>query len=78
MSITIKLSEDTKEQFDKLRKRKNESYDNVIKNLVLAARERHSDPDLSREEIMQIEKARERIKKGNFLTEGQTRKRLGI
>ena len=37
-----------------------------------------SQPKLSRETIEAIEKARERIKKGRFLTEEEARKRLGI
>jgi hypothetical protein len=35
-------------------------------------------PQLSKETILDIENARERIKKGKFLTEEEAKKRLGL
>ena len=79
MSITtIKLHEETKSELDKLREYKNESYDEVIKKVVYIAKNWEKEPELSKDAIRSIEKARERMKKGNFLTEEEARKRLGL
>lgn len=37
-----------------------------------------TEPELSKEAIIAIEKARERIRKGRFLTEIEAKKRLGL
>lgn len=39
---------------------------------------KENNPELSKETIIAIEKARERIRKGQFLTEEQAAKRLGL
>jgi len=79
MSITtIKLHEETKSELDRLREYKNESYDEVIKKVVYIAKNWEKEPELSKESIRAIENARERMKKGNFLTEKEARKRLGL
>lgn len=77
-STTIKLHEDTKEQLDQFREYKSESYDEVIKKVVYIAKVCKNKPELSRETIIAIEKARERIKAGKFVTEAEARKRLGF
>ncbi|MCK5235248.1 MAG: hypothetical protein KAI51_03790 [Candidatus Aenigmarchaeota archaeon] len=77
-ATTIKIHEDTKSQLDLFREYKNESYDEVIKKVVFIANTSKTEPELSRETINAIEKARERIKKGQFLTEDDARKRLGL
>lgn len=77
-STTIKLHQNTKNQLDRFREYKNESYDEVIKKLVFVARTCEDNPELSKETIEQIQKARERIKKGNFLTEDEAKKRMGL
>ncbi|MBN1502701.1 hypothetical protein JW930_04090 [Candidatus Woesearchaeota archaeon] len=77
-ATTIKIHEDTKMQIDQFREYKNESYDEVLKKLVYIAKKAKSEPKLSQETIEAIEKARERIKKGNFLTEEEAKKRLGF
>ncbi len=77
-ATTIKIHEDTKNQLDCFREYKNESYDEVLKKVMFVAKKSKTDPELSRETIESIEKARERIKKGNFLTEEDARKRLGL
>ena len=41
-------------------------------------KEPETKPELSKETIKAIEKARERIKKGNFITEAEARKRLAL
>ena len=79
MSVTtIKLQMETKSQLDTFREYKNESYDEVINKLVYIVKNTKKNPELSKETIIAIEKARERIKKGNFLTEEQAIKRLGF
>ena len=77
-ATTIKIHEDTKLELDGFREYKNESYDEVIKKVVFIAKVCKTEPELSKETIKAIEKARERIKKGRFLTEAEARKRLGL
>lgn len=77
-STTIKIHEDTKLELDYFREYGNESYDEVIKKVVFIAKTCKTEPELSRETIQAIEKARERIKKGKFLTEAEAKKRLGL
>lgn len=77
-ATTIKVHEDTKNQLDQFREYKNESYDELIKKMMYIAKTCKTEPELSKETIISIEKARERIKKGNFVTEAEARKRLGL
>ena len=75
---TIKLYEDTKNQLNQFREYKNESYDELIKKMVFIIRNLKKQPRLSNEAIESIERARERIKKGNFIIELEAKKRLGL
>lgn len=75
---TIKLHEDTKSELDQFREYKNESYDELIKKMIYIAKNINQNPKLSEETVKAIEKARERIKKGKFLTEEEAKKRLGL
>ncbi|MCK5039745.1 MAG: hypothetical protein KAR87_02140 [Candidatus Aenigmarchaeota archaeon] len=77
-ATTIKIYEETKHQLDQFREYKNESYDEVIRKIVYIAKTSRTEPELSKETIEAIEKARERIKKGKFLTEAEVKKRLGL
>ena len=77
-STTIKIRENTKSQLDQFREYRNESYDEVIKKVIFIAKTSKTEPKLSKETVEAIEKARERIKKGKFLTETEARKRLGL
>ena len=77
-ATTIKIHESTKAELDLFREYKNESYDEVIKKVVYIAKASKKEPELSAETITAIEKARERLKKGKFLTEAEARKRLGF
>ena len=77
-NTTIKIYEDTKGQLDQFREYKNESYDEVIKKVVFIAKTCKTEPELGKETIEAIEKARERIKKGKFMTEKEAKKRLGL
>jgi hypothetical protein len=75
---TIKLNEKTKSELDSFREYKNESYDEVIKKVIYIAKHVRSEPKLSKDTLQQIELARARIKAGNFLTEEEAKKRLGL
>ncbi|MEA3430934.1 MAG: hypothetical protein U9R08_06670 [Nanoarchaeota archaeon] len=77
-TTTIKLQIPTKSKLDLFREYKNESYDEVINKLVYIVKNVKKNPELSKETILAIEKARERIKKGHFLSEEQAMKRLGM
>jgi hypothetical protein len=77
-TTTIKIQENTKLELDKFREYKNESYDEVIKKMVYIAQNVKDQPKLSREIVIAIERARERIKAGQFLTEFEAKKRLGF
>ena len=78
MDTTIKIHGDTKQELDTFREYKNESYDEVIRKVVFIAKTCKTEPELSKETMDSIEKARERIKRGKFLTEAEARKRLGL
>ena len=75
---TIKLHEDTKSELDTFREYGNESYDEVIKKMLYIVKKVKTEQKLSKEAVEAIEKARERIKKGNFLTSKDAKKRLGL
>lgn len=77
-ATTIKLHQDTKGELDQFREYKNESYDEVIKKVLYIAKHVKENPELSCETIVAIEKARERIKRGKFISEEDARKRLGL
>ena len=78
ISTTVKINENTKNQLDQFKEYKNESYDEVIKKVLFIVKTSKTEPKLSKETIEAIEKARDRIKKGKFLTEAEARKRLGL
>lgn len=75
---TIKIHLDTKSALDGFREYKNESYDEVIRKMIYITKSIKKNPELSKEAVEAIEKARLRMKNGNFLTEDQARKRLGL
>ncbi len=77
-STTIKVYTKTKAQLDKFKEYENESYDEVIRKVVYIAETCATEPELSKEAIIAIEKARKRIKEGKFITEAKARKRLGL
>ena len=77
-TTTIKIHEDTKLHLDKFREYKNESYDELIKKMVYIAKNAKTQPKLSKEAVESIERARKRIRAGNFMTEEEAKKRLGF
>ena len=77
-ATTIKINLDTKNQLDQFREYKRETYDEVIRKMIYILKKVKTQPKLSEEAIIAIEKARTRIKVGNFVTEEEAKKRLGF
>jgi len=78
METTIRLNVQTKESLDKFKQYKNESYNELIRKLIYIARLCEDEPKLSQKTIREIKEARERIKKGEFYTEAEAKKILGL
>ncbi len=73
-ATTIKVHKDTKALLDRYREYRNESYDEVIRKVVVMLNE----PKLSKDAIAAIDRARARIQAGKFVTEEEARRRLGL
>lgn len=78
METTIRLNPRTKEELDQFRQYKSESYDELVRKLIHVAKLTEKEPKLSQRTIQEIKEARERIKKGEFYTEEESKKILGI
>ncbi len=78
MVTTIKLMEKTKENLNEFREYKNESYEEIVKKLIYIAETTKKEPVLSKKTIEAIEAARKRISSGEFYTEDEARKILGL
>ena len=78
MATTVKLRNETKAELDLFREYKNESYEEVIQKLIFIAKHADKQPDISQQTAKDIQKARERVKKGIYLNESDARKRLGL
>jgi len=78
METTIRLNPRTKEEIDTFRQYKNESYDELIRKLIYLAKLTEKEPRLSQKTILEIKEARERIKNGEFYTEEEAKKILGL
>ena len=77
-TTTIKIHKETKAEIDHFREYKNESYDEVLRKLIFIVKKLKKEPELSKETIKAIESARERIKKGHFVTLDEAKKRLRL
>lgn len=75
---TIRLHKKTKFHLDRYREYRNESYDEVVMKLVGIAETAKKEPELSKETVERIDAARKRIKSGDFVTEDEARRRLGL
>ena len=75
---TIRLHRKTKSYLDAYREYRNESYDELVMKLVDIAETVKKEPKLSKKTVERIEAARKRMKEGNFVTEEEARKRLGL
>jgi len=78
METTIRLNPKTKSELDTFRQYKNESYDELVRKLIHLAKMCENQPKLSQETILEIKQARENIKKGEFYTEEEAKKILGL
>jgi predicted transcriptional regulator len=78
METTIRLNVGIKEELDKFKQYKNESYNELIRKLIYIANKCENEPKLSQKTIREIKEARERIKKGEFYTEAEAKKILGL
>lgn len=78
METTIRLNSETKQDLDKFKQYKNESYNELIRKLIYIAKMCEKEPKLSKKTIQEIKEARERIKEGKFYTEKEAKKILGL
>ncbi|MBS3094234.1 hypothetical protein J4474_01075 [Candidatus Pacearchaeota archaeon] len=75
---TIRINPNTKSELDFFRQYKNESYDELVRKLIHLVKTCEKEPKLSQKTILEIKEARERIKKGEFYTESEAKKILGL
>ena len=78
METTIRLNQTTKAELDAFKQYKSESYDELVRKLIYLAKLAEKEPKLSQKTILEIKEARERIKKGEFYTEDEAKKILGL
>ena len=78
METTIRLNPRTKSDLDTFRQYRNESYDELVRKLIHLAKMCEEQPKLSQKTIQEIKEARENIKKGEFYTEEEAKKILGL
>ena len=78
METTIRLNLKTKSELDNFKQYKNESYDELVRKLIHLAKICENEPRLSQKTIQEIKQARENIKNGEFYTEEEAKKILGL
>ncbi|MAG26689.1 hypothetical protein CMI47_14200 [Candidatus Pacearchaeota archaeon] len=78
METTIRIKPQTKEELDLFRQYKNESYDELLRKLIYLVKVSEKNPRLSQKTIREIKESRERVKKGEFYTEEEAKKILGM
>ncbi len=78
METTIRLNVRTKQELDKFKQYKNESYNELVRKLIYIAKLCEDKPKLSQKTVKEINEARERVKKGEFYTESEAKKILGL
>lgn len=75
---TIKIHSDTKLALDRFREYRNESYDDVIKKMLSIVKKARTKPELSQWAIKEIEEARKRMSKGEYVTHEELKKKMGL
>lgn len=75
---TVKLGVKTKKALDSFKEYKNESYDEVVNKLIYIVNTLDDEPPLSKQAKARIEIARSEIRAGDFYTEEEMAKRLGL
>jgi len=78
METTIRLNQTTKVELDSFKQYKNESYDELVRKLIYLTKICEENPKLSQKTILEIKEARKRIRKGEFYTEQEAKKILGL
>lgn len=78
MSTTIRINTKTKSELDRLKEYESETYDEIIRKVIFIAKNIEEDTELSKKALREIERSRERMKKGYYLTEEEVKKRLGL
>ena len=78
METTIRLDHKIKSNLDEYRQYKNESYNELIRKLLFIAKTCLNEPKLSQQTVLDIKKARKNIMKGDFYTEDEAKKILGL
>ena len=79
MSVTtIKVRTATKQALDTLREYPGESYDKLVGKAVFIAKRAKKEPQLSKKLLRQIEESRERYARGEYYTEDEAWKILGV
>ena len=78
METTIRLNQTTKQQLNEFKQYKSESYDELVRKLIHLAKICEKDPRLSQKSMLEIKQARENIKRGEFYTEEEAKKILGL
>ncbi|MBS3073879.1 hypothetical protein J4447_00310 [Candidatus Pacearchaeota archaeon] len=78
METTIRINPETKFKLDEFRQYKSESYDELLRKLIYIVKMVEKEPKLSQKTIREIKEARERIKKGEFYSEEDAKRILGL
>ncbi len=78
METTIRLNQATKAELDAFKQYKSESYDELVRKLIYLIKLAEKKPKLSQKTILEIKEARKRIKNGEFYTEDEAKKILGL
>ncbi|MEK6826003.1 MAG: hypothetical protein AABX90_00060 [Nanoarchaeota archaeon] len=72
MPTTIQISDNVKSVLDRMKMIERETYNDVIERMI------EDDLELNEKTKVEIEEARKRIKAGNFITQEEVKKRLGL
>ncbi len=78
VETTVRINQETKAKLNEFRQHKGESYDELIRKLIYLTKMCEKDPKLSQKAINEINEAREKVRKGEFYTESEAKKILGL
>ena len=72
MPTTIQISDDIKQKLDKMKFFERETYNEILERMV------EDNLELNDKTKKELDEARKQVKKGNFLTQEQVEKKLGL
>ncbi len=78
MESTIRINQKTKLELDQFKQYKSESYDELVRKLIYLAKTCEKEPKISQKVVREIKIAREKIKQGDFYSEEEAKKILGL